>query len=40
MNHRKIISFDQCLEKINNNIFSKLINFSTKGALKTIRFFK
>ena len=40
MNHRKIISFDQCLERINNNIFSKLINFSTKSALKTIRFFK
>jgi predicted deacetylase len=39
-NHQKIISFDQCLEKINNNIFGKLINFGTKNTLKTIRFFK
>jgi predicted deacetylase len=39
-NYKKIISFEQCLKKINNNIFSKLINFTTKNTLKSIRFFK
>ena len=36
-NHDKIISFGQCVEKINNNYFSKLINFTTKNVIKSIR---
>jgi len=36
-NHDKIINFDQCVEKINNNYFSKLINFTTKNVIKSIR---
>jgi len=39
-NHNKIINFDQCIEKISNNYFSKLINFSTKSVLKSIRLFR
>jgi len=36
-NSNKIINFDQCIKKINNNYFNKLINFSTKTAIKSIR---
>ena len=39
-NYNKIIDFDQCIEKINNNYFSKFINFTTKSALKSMRLFR
>ena len=39
-NQNKIINFDQCIEKINNNLLSELINFSTKTAIKSIRLFR
>ena len=39
-NNNKIISFEKCIEKINNNFFSKILNFSTKVAIKSIRLFK
>lgn len=39
-NYNKIIRFEQCLEKINNNYFSKLINFTVKNTLKSIRLLK
>ena len=29
-NHKKIITFEDCINKINNSLFSKLINFGTK----------
>ncbi len=36
-NKDKIITFDDALSKINNNYFSKFINFGTKASLKTLR---
>ena len=39
-NSNKIITYDQALEKINNNLFYKLINFLTKIILKTKRIIK
>jgi predicted deacetylase len=36
-NHDKIINFDQCIEKVNNSYFTKLINFTTKNMVKGIR---
>ena len=36
-NKYKIITFDDALSKINNNYFSKFINFGTKASLKTLR---
>ena len=39
-NNNKIINFEKCIEKINNNFLSKFINFSTKTAVKIIRFFR
>ena len=39
-NKNKIINFEKCLEKTNNNFLSKFINFSTKAAVKSIRLFK
>ena len=39
-NHKKIVTFDQCIQKINNNYFCKFINFTTKSLLKTIRLLK
>ena len=39
-NKNKIINFEKCIEKINNNLLSKIINFSTRIALKSIRFFR
>ncbi len=38
-NSNKIISFDQALNKINNNLIFKILNFTTEKTLKTIRFF-
>jgi predicted deacetylase len=32
-NHKKIVTFDQCIQKINNNYFCKCINFTTKSLL-------
>ena len=40
INLDKIIDFDQCIQKINNSYFSKLINYATKTALKSIRLFR
>jgi predicted deacetylase len=39
-NINKIINFETCIQKINNNFFSKIINFSTKAAIKSLRIFK
>ena len=39
-NSTKVISFDEALKRVNNNYFSKIINFSTKGALKGIRYLR
>ena len=39
-NNDKIINFEACLEKINNNYLTKLINFTTKSALQSIRKFR
>ena len=36
-NNNKIINFEKCIEKINNNFFSKIINFGTKKAIKGVR---
>ena len=40
INLDKIINFDQCIQKINNSYISKLINYATKTALKSIRLFR
>lgn len=39
-NSSKVISFDDALKKVNNNFFSKIINFSTKSTLKSIRYLR
>ena len=39
-NVNKIINFEKCIEKINNNLLSKFINFITKIAIKSIRLFR
>ena len=39
-NHSKIINFDQCIERVNNSNFSRLINFTTKNIVKSIRLFR
>ena len=39
-NNNKIIDFEKCIEKINNNLLSKFINLSTKTVIKSIRFFR
>ena len=39
-NNNKIIDFEKCIEKINNNFLSKFINFSTKTAIKSLRLFR
>ena len=39
-NSTKVISFDEALKRLKNNYFSKIINFSTKGALKGIRYLR
>ena len=36
-NNNKIINFEKCIKKINNNFFSKIINFGTKKAIKAVR---
>ena len=38
-NKENFISFDEALKRINNNTFSKLLNFSTKVGLKFLRMF-
>ena len=37
INHNKVINFDQCINKVNNNYFNRLINFVTKNTIKIIR---
>ena len=39
-NYDKIICFEDCIEKTNNSLFSKLINFGTKTSLKSLRYFR
>lgn len=39
-NKNKIINFEKCIEKIDNTIFSKILNYSTKATIKGIRLFK
>ena len=39
-NHNKIISFENALERINNGLFSKSINFFIKSSLKFLRLIK
>ena len=39
-NLNKIITYDQAIEKVNNNLFYKLINISTKKILQFIRIIK
>jgi predicted deacetylase len=39
-NKNKIINFEKCIEKVNNNFFSKIINFSTKTVIKSLRRFR
>ena len=39
-NNNKIINFEKCIEKVNNNFLSRLINFSTKIAVKGLRLLK
>ena len=39
-NHKKIISFDQALEKPTNNFIYSILNFFTKILLKLLRIFK
>ena len=39
-NINKIISYDQALEKVNNNLFYKFINVLTKTMLKIKRIIK
>ena len=38
--NNKIINFERCIETINNNFLSKIVNFGTKTAVKSIRFFR
>ena len=38
--NNKIINFEKCISKINNNFLSKFINYSTKTAIKSIRLFR
>ena len=39
-NYKNIISFEDCIEKINNSLLSKLINFGTKTSLRSLRYFR
>ena len=39
-NHKKVISFDQALERINNGVIFSVLNFLIKIILKTLRFRK
>lgn len=39
-NYRKIISFNEAVQRVNNNFFSKSINYITKKSLKFIRIIK
>jgi len=39
-NHKKIITFEDCINKTNDSLFSKLINFGTKASLKSLRYFR
>ena len=39
-NLNKIITYDQAIEKVNNNLFYKLINISTKKILQFKRIIK
>jgi len=39
-NSSKIISFDHALNKVNNKLLFKIINYTTEKILKTIRFFR
>ena len=36
-NHSKIINFEKCIEKVNNNFLSKFINLSTKVTIRSLR---
>ena len=37
-NHKKVITFDEALDKINNNVFSKVSRFTLEKLLKLARF--
>ena len=39
-NIKNIITFDSAIEKVNNNLLSKFINFITKIAIKSMRLFR
>ena len=39
-NNDKIINFEKCIEKINNNLFTKFLNFGIKRVVKSIRFLR
>ena len=39
-NSSKIISFDHALNKVNNRLLFRIINYTTEKILKTIRFFR
>ena len=36
-NNNKIINFEKCIEKVNNNFLSKFINLSTKITIRSLR---
>ena len=39
-NHNKVITFEDCINKTNDSLFSKLINLGTKTSLKSLRYFR